>query len=43
MESKIKIYETESQYFGLNNHFILRIQEMEKKSVYGAEVAKKWT
>lgn len=43
MESKIQIYETESQYFGPNNHFISRIQEMEKKSVYGAGVAKKWT
>lgn len=43
MESKIEIYETESQYFCPNKHFTLRIQEMEKKSVYGAKVAKKWT
>ncbi|MDV2582581.1 hypothetical protein [Alkalibacillus haloalkaliphilus] len=43
MESKIEIYEKESQYFSPNKHFISRIQEMEKKSVYGAKVSKKWT
>ncbi|WP_339147827.1 MULTISPECIES: hypothetical protein [unclassified Sutcliffiella] len=43
MNSKIKIYETESQYFNPYKHFISRIKEMEKKSVYGAKVAKKWT
>ncbi|GAA0458381.1 hypothetical protein [Alkalibacillus silvisoli] len=42
MESKIEIYETESQYFSPYKHFISRIQEMEEKSVYGAKVAKMW-
>ncbi|GAE33298.1 hypothetical protein [Halalkalibacter akibai] len=43
MESKIEVYEKKSQYFSPNKHFISRIQEMEKKSVYGAKVAQKWT
>lgn len=43
IESKIELYEIESQHFNLNQHFISRIQEMEKKSSYGAKVAKKWT
>ncbi|CAG9623590.1 hypothetical protein [Sutcliffiella rhizosphaerae] len=42
MESNIQLYETESQYFSPNKHFISRIKEMEKKSVHGAKVAKKW-
>lgn len=43
MESKIEVYEKKSQYFSPNKHFISCIQEMEKKSAYGAKVAKKWT
>lgn len=43
MKSKVRIYEIESQYFSPKDHFISRIKEMEKKSVRGAKLAKKWT
>ncbi|MFC5735575.1 hypothetical protein [Cytobacillus gottheilii] len=43
MKSKVQIYEIESQYFSPKDHFISRINEMEKKSVRGAKLAKKWT
>ncbi|MGD6942824.1 hypothetical protein ACQCT6_12380 [Cytobacillus gottheilii] len=43
MKSKVQIYEIESQYFSPKDHFISRIKEMEKKSVPGAKLAKKWT
>jgi hypothetical protein len=43
LESKIEIYETESQSFKPFKHFISRIQEMENESTYGATVASKWT
>jgi hypothetical protein len=42
LESKIGIYEKKSQNFKPFNHFIFRIEEMEKKSSFGAEVASKW-
>lgn len=43
MKNKIQIYETETQNFSPNKHFNSRIIEMEKKSVQGAQLAKKWT
>ncbi|GAM12383.1 hypothetical protein [Mesobacillus selenatarsenatis] len=43
MESKIELYEKESQIFNPFSHITSRIQEMEKKSSYGSGVAKKWT
>ncbi|WP_080848041.1 hypothetical protein [Cytobacillus gottheilii] len=43
MKSKIHIYETESQYFNPKKHISSRIKEMEKKSVLGAQLAKRWT
>ena len=43
MESKIELFEKESQEFNPFKHFISRIQVMEKASSYGAEVASKWT
>lgn len=42
MESKIDLYEKESQYFNPLKHFISRIQEMQDKSSYGAEISVKW-
>jgi hypothetical protein len=42
LESKIDLYEKESQYFKPLKHFISRIQEMEGKSSYGADVSVKW-
>lgn len=43
LENKIELYEKESQIFNPFAHIRSRIQEMEKKSSYGSEVAKKWT
>lgn len=43
LESKIVIYEKESQNFNPFIHFNSRIQKMKEKSSYGAEVASKWT
>lgn len=42
MESKIEFYEKTYKNFNPYQHFISRIQEMEQKSSYGAEVAVKW-
>lgn len=43
MESKIEIYEKKYQHFIPFKHFNSRIQEMKKKSSFGAEVASKWS
>jgi hypothetical protein len=43
MESKIEIYEIESRKFNPFTHIDSRIQEMKKRSRYGARVAAEWT
>lgn len=41
-DSNIDYYEKKFQHFKPIKHFYARIQEMEKKSNYGAKVASKW-
>lgn len=43
LESKIEIYEIESRNFNPFTHIDSRIQEMKKRSGYGAGVAAEWT